>query len=68
MSAVLLEIDSMWDAQAAALKVLRCFVCGEGLVDEDALRSVLSVLRESSGQDESRQQTFAAAGIAANDD
>ncbi len=68
MFAVLREIDSLWDAQAAALKVLRCFACGEGLVDEDALRSVLSVLREDSGQNESRQQTFAAAGIAANDD
>lgn len=68
LSAVLLEIDSLWDEQPSALRVLRCFSCGEGLVDEDALRSALSVPRESSRQDESRQQTFASTGSAANDD
>ncbi|WP_224008537.1 hypothetical protein [Cupriavidus pinatubonensis] len=56
MSVVVLEIDSLCDEQAAVLRVLRCFACDEGLIEEDALRSVLALLSEASGQDESRQQ------------
>ncbi|WP_041680723.1 hypothetical protein [Cupriavidus necator] len=68
MSAVVLEIDSLCDEKSAVLRVQKCFACDEGLIEEDALRSVLGLLSEASGQDESRQQTFTAASSAANDD
>lgn len=44
MSAVVLEIDSLCDEQIAVLRVQRCFACDEGLIEEDALRSVLALL------------------------
>ncbi|MFC4346013.1 hypothetical protein [Cupriavidus numazuensis] len=68
MSAVVLEIDSLCDEKTAVLRVQRCFACDEGLIEEDALRSVLRLLGEASGQDESKQQPFTAAPSATNDD
>ncbi|TPQ32295.1 hypothetical protein C2U69_26925 [Cupriavidus pinatubonensis] len=68
MSAVVLEIDSLCDERPAVLRIQRCFACDEGLIEEDALRSVLALLSEASWQDESRQQTLTSARSAANDD